>query len=318
MVLESTVYPGVTEDVLGRTVEEVSGLKLGRDFSIGYSPERINPGDKEHGLKNVAKIVSGCDNDCARALEVLYRKIVKAGVFRVKDIKTAEAAKVIENVQRDLNIALVNELSLIFGKMGIDTREVVKAAGTKWNFQEHYPGFVGGHCIPVDPYYLVYRAKILGYEPKFILSGREVNDSMPAIVAGAAINALKKSGEVQGSRVLLVGLTFKKNVKDTRNSPAKKIISILRENGLDITGYDPLLEEERIEKDFQVKPVKSLEGLRDIDCLITVTDHDLFSKAITPAILSDVLNPGAVVADIRGMLNKGEMEGMGFCYLIEF
>ena len=241
VVLESTVYPGITEEVVKPILEEESGKKCGIDFKVGYSPERINPGDREHGLTQITKIVSGIDKETTQLVAELYRKIVPK-VHIAPNIKTAEAAKVIENIQRDLNIALMNELALIFHKMGLDTKEVLEAAATKWNFHHYSPGLVGGHCIPVDPYYLVYKAKELDYHPQVILAGRAINDYMPKHVAEMAIKGLNEVGKViKGSKVLIMGLTYKENVPDTRESPVRGIVKELRGFGVEIYGYDPLL-----------------------------------------------------------------------------
>jgi UDP-N-acetyl-D-galactosamine dehydrogenase len=315
VVLESTVYPGVTEDVLKSTIENEAGMVCGRDFSIGYSPERVNPGDREHNLKSVVKVVSGFDQKTGEVLKSLYGRIVDAGVFVAKDIKTAEAAKVIENIQRDLNIALVNELSMIFRKMGIDTNEVLEAAGTKWNFHKYSPGLVGGHCIPVDPYYLVHKSRQLGYEPKVILAGREINNSMPGYVAKTVIEALKGSGRKEKSKALLIGLTFKKNVKDTRNAPVKGIIKELEAQCIKIVAYDPLLSEDVIKREFGIESVKDLNGVSGIDCIITVTDHDIFRESVTPEKLKAVSSPGAVVFDTRRMIDPEKAKGCGFNYI---
>ena len=247
VVLESTVYPGVTEEVVAPILdlENESGLKCGADFYIGYSPERINPGDDAHALTKITKIVAGMDDDTTGRLAELYGLITN--VYKAKDIRTAEAAKVIENIQRDLNIALMNELAIIFHKMGLDTKSVLDAAGTKWNFQPYKPGLVGGHCIPVDPYYLVYKAKGLGYHPQVILAGRAINDYMPKHVAEMAIKGLNEVGKViKGSKVLIMGLTYKENVPDTRESPVREMVKELKEFGVEAYGYDPLLSKEEI------------------------------------------------------------------------
>ncbi|MDZ4230426.1 MAG: nucleotide sugar dehydrogenase, partial [Dehalococcoidales bacterium] len=220
VILESTVYPGVTEEVMKPILEE-GGLKCGPDFKIAYCPERINPGDEEHTIDKITKVVSGMDEETTELVARLYGKVT-SHIFKAKNIKTAEAAKVIENIQRDLNIALMNELSLIFDKLGLNTKDVLDAATTKWNFHKYSPGLVGGHCIPVDPYYLVYKAKELGYHPQVILAGRAINDNMPGHVAGMVIKALNNAGKViKGSRILIMGLTYKANVADTRETPAK-------------------------------------------------------------------------------------------------
>jgi len=222
VVLESTVYPCVTEEMVKSILEEKSGFKCGEDFKIGYSPERINPGDEEHSLKKITKVVAGMDKETTEIVAELYKKVC-SDVYKVRDIKTAEAAKVIENIQRDLNIAIMNELSLIFDKMGLNTKEVIKTATTKWNFHRYVLGLVGGHCIPVDPYYLVYEAKALGYHPQVILAGRAINDYMPKHVALMAIKALNDVGKViKGSKVLIMGLAYKEDVPDTRETPTKK------------------------------------------------------------------------------------------------
>ena len=251
VVLESTVYPGVMEEIVKPILEEKSGMKCGADFKIGYSPERINPGDKEHTIDKLTKIVAGMDEETTEILAELYGLITN--VYKAKDIKTAEAAKVIENIQRDLNIALMNELAMIFYKMGLDTKAVLEAASTKWNFHHYSPGLVGGHCIPVDPYYLVYKAKELGYHPQVILAGRAINDYMPKHVAEMAIKGLNEAGKViKGSKVLIMGLTYKENVPDTRESPVREMVKELREFGVNVYGYDPLLSKEEIEA-FGVK-----------------------------------------------------------------
>ena len=246
VVLESTVYPGVTEEIVKPILEEASGLKCGADFKIGYSPERINPGDDEHTLNKITKVVAGMDEETTEILADLYGLITN--VYKAKDIKTAEAAKVIENIQRDLNIALMNELAIIFHKMGLDTKAVLEAASTKWNFHRYSPGLVGGHCIPVDPYYLVYKAKELGYHPQVILAGRAINDYMPKHVAEMAIKGLNEVGKViKGSKVLIMGLTYKENVPDTRESPVREMVKELKEFGIEVYGYDPLLSREKLE-----------------------------------------------------------------------
>ncbi len=246
MVLESTVYPGVTEEVVKHVLERKSKMNCGIDFYIGYSLERINPGDDAHALTKITKIVAGMAEDTTDVLAALYGLITK--VYKAKDIRTAEAAKVIENIQRDLNIALMNELAIIFHKMGLDTKSVLDAAGTKWNFQPYKPGLVGGHCIPVDPYYLVYKAKALGYHPQVILAGRAINDYMPKHVAEMAIKGLNEVGKViKGSKVLIMGLTYKENVQDTRESPVREMVKELKEFGVDVYGYDPMLSKEEIE-----------------------------------------------------------------------
>ena len=309
VVLESTVYPGVTEDVLKPILEAESGLICGTDFKIGYSPERINPGDEAHDLDKITKIVSGMDRETTSILSSLYGLITT--VYEAKDIRTAEAAKVIENVQRDLNIALANELSLIFAKMGLSTKDVLEAAGTKWNFHRYSPGLVGGHCIPVDPYYLVHKAEELGYHPQVILAGRAINDSMPAHVAGLMIRGLNEAGKViKGSKVLIMGLTYKENVPDIRESPATGIVLGLREFGVDVYGHDPLLTRDEIEG----FGVKALEGSDvGMDGVIVAVVHDEFLEMGLSGV-AGFLGAGGVVVDVRGVFDAGDAEKMNFYY----
>lgn len=274
VVYESTVYPGVTEEICSKIIEKTSGLRFGRDFKAGYSPERINPGDKEHTLRNVVKLVSGSDNEALEKISFAYSNIISAGIYRVKNIKTAEAAKVIENIQRDLNIALVNEFSLIFRRMGINTLEVIEAAGTKWNFQKYYPGLVGGHCISVDPYYLTYKAKELGYNPQLILAGRDINESMATHVFDLVSESLAGLGKkINKSNILIMGLTFKENVPDIRNSKSFELARLFSEKGAHVFGYDPLL------KDLDepcIGFLTDLTDLKQIDCIILFSPHKIF------------------------------------------
>ncbi|GAI32624.1 unnamed protein product, partial [marine sediment metagenome] len=251
VILESTVYPGVTEEVIKPILEE-AGLKCGSDFKIAYSPERINPGDEEHALNKVTKIVSGVDEETTELVAELYRKVTPH-IFKARNIRTAEAAKVIENIQRDLNVALVNELAMIFEKMGLSTEDVLDAAATKWNFYRYSPGLVGGHCIPVDPYYLVYKARELGYHSQVILAGRSINDYMPKHIAEMTVRALNEAGKViKSSRVLVMGLTYKEDVPDIRESPVRGVIKELKEYGIEIYGYDPLLKGADFEDEFGI------------------------------------------------------------------
>jgi UDP-N-acetyl-D-galactosamine dehydrogenase len=300
VVLESTVYPGLTEEVMVPTLERVSGKVCGKDFAVGYSPERINPGDAEHALEKITKIVSGMDEKTTELLSALYELVTR--VYVARDIRTAEAAKVIENVQRDLNIALMNELSIIFRKMGLDTKAVLEAAGTKWNFHNYRPGLVGGHCIPVDPYYLVYKAEELGYHPQVILAGRAINDSMPKHVANIAIKELNRAGKViRDSKVLVMGLTYKENVPDTRESPVGEMVSELKEFDIDVYGYDPLLASAEIER-FGAKPVASLQGLEGpVDCIIVNSPHEAFRELTLEKVLS-ICNGKPIIVDVTGML----------------
>ena len=309
IILESTVYPGVTEEIVKPVLEE-AGLKCGEDFWIGYSPERINPGDEAHSLGRITKVVAGMDEEITEVVAMLYSKVCD-NVFKAKSIKTAEAAKVIENIQRDLNIALMNELSLIFDRMGLDTKEVLDAALTKWNFHKYYPGLVGGHCIPVDPYYLVYKAKELGHHPQVILAGRAINDYMPKHVAEMAIKGLNGVGKViKGSKVLIMGLTYKENVPDTRESPAREMVKELKEFRIEVYGYDPLLSKEEIEG-FGVNAVNELNIKRD--CVIVAVAHDEF-KRMTLEDVKKCMNNAPVLIDVRGMFDEEEAVKAGFYY----
>ena len=311
VILESTVFPGVTEEVVTPILEKESGLKCGRDFKIGYSPERINPGDENHTIDKAAKVVAGMDGETTELIAELYRKVVP-DVFIAKNIRTAEAAKVIENIQRDLNIALVNELAMIFEKMGLSTRDVLDAAATKWNFHRYSPGLVGGHCIPVDPYYLVYKARELDYHPRVILAGRAINDFMPTHVAKMTIKALNDVTKViRGSKVLIMGLTYKENVADTRESPVRGIIKELREYGIEIYGYDPLLDD--IEDEFEIKVVRGLKEIQALDAAIVTVSHDAFKK-IKLSELREIMNDKPVLIDVRQTFDRGEAEKEGFYY----
>jgi UDP-N-acetyl-D-galactosamine dehydrogenase len=309
VVLESTVYPGVTEEVVAPVLENESALKCGIEFYIGYSPERINPGDEAHDLTEITKIVAGMDDATTERLAALYGLITN--VYKAKDIRTAEAAKVIENIQRDLNIALMNELAIIFQKMGLDTKSILEAAATKWNFQQYMPGLVGGHCIPVDPYYLVYKAKEFGYHPQVILAGRSINDYMPKHVAEMAIKGVNEVGKViKGSKVLIMGLTYKENVPDTRQSPVKEMVKELKEFGIDVYGYDPLLSSAEI-NGFGVKALDNLD--MKMDCVIVAVAHDEFKKMEFEDI-AKFMNVKPVLIDVRGMLNEEAAKGKGFYY----
>ena len=310
IILESTVYPGVTEEIVKPILEE-PGLKCGKDFKLAYSPERINPGDKEHSIDRITKVVSGIDEETTEIVSQLYSKVT-THIFKATDIKTAEAAKVIENIQRDLNIALMNELSLIFEKMGLSTKAILEAAITKWNFHSYSPGLVGGHCIPIDPYYLVYKAKEVGYHPQVILAGRAINDSMPKHVAEMTIKALNNVGKViKGSKVLIMGLTYKENVADTRETPAKEIIKALKECGVEVFGYDPLLND--IEQEFGIKSLSNLEGISRIDCMILAVAHETF-KEITLDKLKSIMHANPILIDVRRFFESKQAEERGFYY----
>ncbi len=315
VILESTVYPSVTEEIVKPILERESGLRCGKGFKIAYSPERINPGDLEHAIDKMTKVIAGMDEETTELVAQLYRKVTPH-IFRAKDIRTAEAAKVIENIQRDLNIALVNELATIFERMGLSTQDVLNTAATKWNFHRYSPGLVGGHCIPVDPYYLVYKAKELGYHPQVILAGRAINDYMPKRVAQMTIKALNEVGKViKGSRVLIMGLTYKENVADTRQTPVKGIIKELSEFGVDIRGFDPLLSSQDFEGELGLKLVKELEEAKDIksDCIILAVAHSSFYK-LSLSDLKEMQNNTPILIDVRGLFNPEEAKKAGFYY----
>jgi len=310
VVGESTVWPGLTEELMVPILERESGMTCGLDFKVGYSPERVNPGDELHTIDKITKVVAGMDGETTELLAELYGLITT--VFIAKDIRTAEAAKVIENVQRDLNIALFNELSIIFHRMGLDTNAVIDAAATKWNFIRFSPGLVGGHCIPVDPYYLVYKAQELGYHPQVILAGRAINDSMPEHVAMLTIRALNEAGKViKGSKVLVMGLTYKENVPDTREAPVVEMIRVLREFGVEVYGYDPLLSLDEV-AGFGVEAV---DGLKDgMDALVIAVAHDQFRDIPLEDIVT-LMGEAPVVVDVRGLYEGYEAEGLGIRYV---
>ena len=310
VVFESTVYPGVTEEICLPILEEKSGLKLG-DFKIGYSPERINPGDHEHTVEKIVKIVSASDAEALDEISALYGLAARS-VYRAPNIMTAEAAKVIENIQRDLNIALMNELSLIFARLGINTDEVLAAAGTKWNFHKYHPGLVGGHCIGVDPYYLTYRAQQLGYHPQVILAGRQVNDSMPIRVGEMVVRGLSDVGKpLKGSTVLVMGLTFKENVPDIRNSRVHDTITYLQSFGVNVLGCDPLLEPGVVRKYFGIENVE-FEKVATCDCVLLVNKHNPF-RALTFDQLKSKMQP-PVLIDIKNLFDRRAAEAAGFYY----
>lgn len=316
MVFESTVYPGVTEDVCLPIIEKFSGLKFGQDFTIGYSPERINPGDKEHTLTTILKIVSGSDAQTLEEVANIYSLVVKAGVYKAESIKTAEAAKVIENTQRDLNIALMNELSLIFHKMGIDTQAVLKAAGTKWNFIKMYPGLVGGHCIGVDPYYLTYKAQELGYHPEVILAGRKINDNMGKYIAEQTIKTMIAADKtIKKSKVLVLGITFKENVSDIRNSKVVDIIKELKEFGADVIICDPLADNDEVKHEYGLELTQCQKDLK-VDAIVIAVAHKKFKENLSIDCIKGHFNANTkpVVIDIKGIINKEEAQNNNIAY----
>lgn len=336
VVYESTVYPGVTEDICVPILEKESGLKCGVDFKVGYSPERINPGDKVHRLETIIKVVSGMDEETLDSVAKVYELVVEAGVHRAESIKVAEAAKVIENSQRDINIAFMNELSIIFNKMGIDTQAVLKAAGTKWNFLKFSPGLVGGHCIGIDPYYLTYKAEQMGYHSQIILSGRKINDDMGKYVAESTVKKMIKANkQINGSKVAIFGITFKENCPDVRNTKVMDVINELEEYGIEVKIVDPVADKEDLWRGYRIVPCKP-EEIEDIDAIIFAVPHEefktikledlkrMFRKNINPDLMGEVaatIEPSEdihinnyVLIDVKGMFNRQEAEEMGYLY----
>ncbi len=299
VVFESTVYPGCTEEDCVPIIEELSGLKMGVDFKIGYSPERINPGDKNHTLETVVKIVSGNDEEALGQVARVYELVVRAGVHRASSIKVAEAAKVIENTQRDLNIALMNELSIIFDKMGLNTYEVLEAAATKWNFLKFYPGLVGGHCIGVDPYYLTYKAAELGFNSRVILAGRHVNDTMGNYISKKIIQHLiENSSNIREAKVLILGVTFKENVSDIRNSKVAGMVYTLQSYFVDVQVADPYASSANLLHEYGFALTEQLAA--DYDAVILAVPHDAF-REYTDAYFSSITKPKALIADLKGI-----------------
>ena len=299
VVFESTVYPGCTEEDCIPVIEEVSGLKFGLDFTVGYSPERINPGDKEHTLTKITKVVSGSDAETLELVAAVYGLIIEAGVYKASSIKVAEAAKVIENTQRDLNIALMNELSIIFDRMKINTFDVLEAAGTKWNFLKFFPGLVGGHCIGVDPYYLTYKSKAMGHEPKVILSGRAINDQMGAYIAKRIVQKLTKMGKDVGkSSVLVMGATFKENVTDIRNSKVADVVNELMDYSLHVDVADPFASAEMLQKEYGFGLLNQVDGV--YDAIIVAVAHKPY-LALDEAWFATHLNEPGLLVDIKGI-----------------
>lgn len=315
VVFESTVYPGVTEDVCVPILEKESGLKCGVDFKIGYSPERINPGDKVHRLETIKKIVSGMDAETLDEVAHIYELVVEAGVHRAESIKVAEAAKVIENSQRDINIAFMNELSIIFNKMGIDTKSVLEAAGTKWNFLKFQPGLVGGHCIGVDPYYLTYKAEQLGYHSQIILSGRRINDDMGKYCAENLVKQLIKADRpVKNAKVAILGFTFKENCPDTRNTKIIDIYNELKEYGITAVIADPNADADEAKRLYSVEFV-SFDSIRDMDAVILAVAHEQF-KALQMEQIDALYAADAkkVLLDLKGLLDRKAYEAAGYYY----
>lgn len=314
IVYESTVYPGCTEDVCIPILERVSGLKCGVDFKVGYSPERINPGDRVHRLENIHKIVSGMDEESLDEIKNVYDIVIEVGTHPVSNIKTAEAVKVVENSQRDINIAFMNELAMVFDKMGIDTNEVVDGMNTKWNALGFRPGLVGGHCIGVDPYYFTYQAEKLGYHSQIVLNGRIVNDGMGAFVADAAVKKMIAAGQApKKSKVVILGLTFKENCPDTRNSKVNDIIKQLRVYGIEPTVVDPWASERDAMKEYGVE-LKTFADAKDADCIIVAVAHNEFREmglSKVKELFRDVSDDQKVLIDVKGLYKVDELKTSG-------
>ena len=306
VIYESTVYPGCTEEDCVPVLEKASGLKYNVDFFCGYSPERINPGDRKNTLETIQKVVSGSTEEVAEKVEILYRSIVPAGTFRASSIKVAEACKAIENAQRDVNISFVNELSLIFDRMGIDTQEVLEAAATKWNFLKFTPGLVGGHCIGVDPYYLMHKSQCLGYNPQVILSGRSINDGMGRFVASKTVKLMIRHGiRIVGSRVLVLGFTFKENCPDTRNTKVVDVIDELEDFGIHVDVYDPHALRDEVKAEYAIDLLAQQPDPKQYDGIILTVAHDEF-RSID---FSFVRNQPTVLFDVKGILDKSLIHG---------
>lgn len=317
VVYESTVYPGVTEDICIPILEKESGLKLGVDFKVGYSPERINPGDKVNRLETIVKVVSGSDEESLDIIANVYELVVEAGVHRASSIRVAEAAKVIENAQRDINIAFMNELSIIFNKMGIDTQSVLAAAGTKWNFLKFYPGLVGGHCIGVDPYYLTYKADQIGYHSQVILSGRRINDNMGKYVAENIIKQMIKADQnLKTAKVAILGFTFKENCPDTRNTRVIDIIDELKEYGITPLVVDPVADQEEAFEEYGIT-FNTLAEVKDVDTLVITVAHEEFKQIDIKkfeGMFRSTNNENKVLVDVKGILNREYFESLNYKY----
>lgn len=314
VVYESTVYPGTTEEICIPILEKYSGLQSGKDFKVGYSPERINPGDKVNTLTKIKKIVSGSDEDSLEAIFKVYDSIIEAGIHKAPTIKVAEAAKVIENSQRDINIAFMNELSMVFNKMNINTNDVLEAAGTKWNFLRFQPGLVGGHCIGVDPYYFTYKAEQLGYHSQIILSGRKINDEMGKYIATNVIKQMIQSGQpVKGAKVAIFGITFKENVSDVRNSKVIDIIDELKDYGVNVLIHDPVANYKEVKGQYNIELVNK-EDVNEVDAVVLAVPHKEFLNDYTSQYFDSLFNDKKVLVDVKGVLGRVQYESRGYLY----
>lgn len=315
VVYESTVYPGTTEEICIPVLENESGLKFGVDFKVGYSPERINPGDKVNTLTKIVKVVSGSDEESLEIISEVYGSIIEAGIHKAESIKVAEAAKVIENSQRDINIAFMNELSMVFNKMGINTKAVLEAAGTKWNFLKFTPGLVGGHCIGVDPYYFIYKAEQLGYHSQIILAGRKINDDMGKYVANNIIKQLIKAEQpIKGAKVAILGITFKENCPDVRNTKVVDIIKELEEFGVDVLVHDPVADKEEVWEEYRINLVDK-DSLEDLNCVVLAVAHNEFKENYNLDFIDGLyVNDKKVLIDVKSIMNRKECEAREYVY----
>lgn len=316
IVYESTVYPGVTEDICIPILEKESGLSWKKDFHVGYSPERVNPGDKKHTIDKIKKVVSGDSAETVAFLKMIYGSVITAGIHLAPTIKTAEAAKVIENTQRDLNIALVNELSLIFERMDIDTLDVLAAAGSKWNFLKFLPGLVGGHCIGVDPYYLTFKAESIGYHPQIILAGRRINDNMGKHVAENTVKNLIQAGNlVKGCKVLILGLTFKENIGDIRNTKVVDVYNELKKYGINVYVHDPYVLKEEVKQAYGIDMIPGIENNAPYDAVIIAVNHKQYLEELNyERMIEFTRGDNPILIDVKGIFNKKEAEDKGFLY----
>ncbi len=315
VVYESTFYPGLTEEKCVPVIEKGSGFKWKKDFFVGYSPERVNPGDKEHTIEKIVKIVSADTEKTANFLKQLYGEVITAGIHLAPTIKTAEAAKVIENTQRDINIALMNELSVIFHKMGIDTRDVIEAASTKWNFLKFEPGLVGGHCIGVDPYYLTFKAQSIGYHPETILAGRKINDYMGKYVAENCVKNIIKTGKpVKSSKVLILGLTFKENIKDIRNTKVIDIYNELTEYEMDVSLFDPYVDKDEVLREYKISVLDNIEDNAPYNAVILSVKHKFFLDNLNLGKIKSICTENPLLIDVKGVFTEKEAVEKGFSY----
>src|SRR4030066_900590 len=314
VVYESTVYPGVTEEFCIPLLEKESGLKNRKDFYVGYSPERINPGDKEHSMENIIKIVSAQNEDSLEVISKVYGKVIKAGIYRAKSIKVAEAAKVIENTQRDINVALINELAILFSKLGIDTKEVLETAGTKWNFLDFKPGLVGGHCIGVDPYYLSFKAREINYYPEIINTGRKINDNMGFFIGEQILKTLLKNHDKSTSfKVVLFGMSFKENVADSRNSRVIDIYNYLSQHNINVKIFDPVVNTKEVKENYGIDLIK-FEEINDIDAAIFCVAHNYFKEMDLRKLKLKMAGDNPVIFDIKWIFDKEDIEKLGYRY----